>query len=290
MSAPTRPDRRYAPDFLQELFANPLDPGYADAAARRAEHGSRPPWASRSAYALKLLALLVVGFLFAIAYREAVATEPDRSRAHAGLVDEVRAAQVRSDDLQARSDELLRELTAAQQAALGATAEELARVREQQAAAGLNAVTGDGAVVRLTDAPVPIDPTTGKATGADVSRVLDVDLQSVVNGLWAAGAEAISVNGQRLTAVSTIRTAGSAILVDFRPVTSPYVVNAIGPDVLDRRFDSSPPAAAMRDLANQYGLGFSVRGQDDLTLPAAPGRSLRYAHPVGSPSPTGGAR
>jgi uncharacterized protein YlxW (UPF0749 family) len=121
----------------------------------------------------------------------------------------------------------------------------------------------------------------------EVSRVLDVDLQAVVNALWAAGAEAVAVNGQRLTTMSTIRTAGGAILVDFRPVTSPYEVAAIGPPDLEQRFGRSATAGAMADLARRYGLGYSTRSEGKLNLPAAPGTSLRYAHtPTASPSPS----
>ncbi len=281
--------QRIEPDFLLELFSNPLDPGYADAAARRAEHGSRVGWRRNGALALRIATLVVVGFLLAVAWREAVAAEPERTRAHAGLVAEVKTAQRRSDDLQARTDTLRTQVRAQEQAALGGTAADLARVKEQEAAAGLAPVTGSGIVVRLIDAPAPIDPTTGRPSGADVSRVLDVDLQAVVNGLWAAGAEAISVNGQRLTSTSTIRTAGSAVLVDFRPVTSPYEVSAIGPSDLADRFDRSVVAATMRDLVNQYGLGFSTREERDLRLAAAPGRDLRYANPVGL-APSKGVR
>jgi uncharacterized protein YlxW (UPF0749 family) len=281
---PAEGERRFAPHFLLELFTNPLDPGYADAAAQRAKHGPRPPLRRHGLFALRVVTLVAVGFLLAIAWREAVATEPDRDSAHAGLVDEVKTAQSRTDDLQRQSDQLRRQVTEQQQAALGGTADQLRKIREQEAAAGLAAVTGSGAVVRLADAPAVIDPTTGKPSGAEVSRVLDVDLQSVVNGLWAGGAEAISVNGQRLTSTSTIRTAGNAVLVDFRPVTSPYEVSAIGPDGLADAFNKSSSAGTMRELADKYGLGFSTRAQDDLHLPAAPGPALRYAGPVVSPS------
>jgi len=82
-----------APDFLSDLFRHPLDPGYADAAARRAEHGPRPPWRRRGAYGLKVLTLVGIGFLLAVAYREAVKAEPEATRAHAGLVTEVKSAQ-----------------------------------------------------------------------------------------------------------------------------------------------------------------------------------------------------
>jgi uncharacterized protein YlxW (UPF0749 family) len=272
-----------APDFLLDLFADPLDPGYADAAAHRAEHGPRPAWRRQGALVLRTATLVATGFLLAVAYRHAVAAEPERSGAHAGLVDEVKAAQVRADRLQRRSDDLRSEVGRLQETALGGANPQLREIRQREAATGLATVTGDGVVVQLADPPTPIDPTTGKPTGADVSRVLDVDLQSVVNGLWSVGAEAIAVNGQRLTSTSTIRTAGSAILVDFRPVISPYDVAAIGPADVEERFNGGAGAAAMRALAKQYGLGFSSRARKGLTLPAAAADTpLRYAHPVGA--------
>jgi uncharacterized protein YlxW (UPF0749 family) len=286
-AVPPRPadgGKRFAPNFLLELFTDPLDPGYADAAAARAAHGPKPAWRRASAFGLRTLTLVLVGFMLAVAYREAVAAEPERSRAHAGLVNEIKSAQERTDAMQARSEKLRREVTAAEQAALGGSAEQLRRVREQEAAAGLAAVTGPGVVVRLSDAPAPIDPNTGRPSTSAVSRVLDVDLQGVVNALWAAGAEAIAVNGQRLTATSTIRAAGDAVLVDYRPVTSPYEVSAIGPDDLERTFNHTAAAASIADLASQYGLGFTTRSANPLNLPAAPGSTLRYAQPVQSPS------
>lgn len=282
---------RFAPDFLLELFTNPLDPGYADAARARARNGPRARWRQAGAYSLRTVTLLVVGFLLAVAYRAAVSAEPERSRAHAGLVQEVKTSQERTDELQVGADKLRREVTAAQQAALGGGAAELARAREQEAAAGLASVTGPGAVVRLADAPSPIDPNTGRPSTTEVSRVLDVDLQSVVNALWAGGAEAVAINGQRLTTLSTIRTAGNAVLVDFRPVTSPYEVAAIGPTDLEKQFQHTSTAATMADLAKRYGLGYETRTERTLALPAAPGTSLRYAHPPApspSVSPSGG--
>ena len=268
-----------APDFLSDLFRHPLDPGYADAAARRAEHGPRPPWRGRGAYGLKVLTLVAIGFLLAVAYREAVKAEPAATRAHAGLVSEVKSAQTATDDLQNQSDQLRRKVSDAQAAVLGADAEELRQLRQEEAATGLAPVTGPGAVVRLVDAPTPIDPNTGRQSDQPVNRVLDIDLQGVANALWASGAEAIAINGQRLSTLSTIRTAGSAILVDFRPVTSPYEVSAIGgPDMLGT-FNHTPTAATMRSLVTRYGLSFSTRGEGHLQLPAAPGPSLLYARP-----------
>jgi len=265
------------PDFLVELFTNALDPGYAEAASRRTGRPQKAAWVALTA---RVVSLFLVGLLLAVAYREAVAAEPERSEAHAGLIDEVRAAQARTDELQRRSEHLRQQVGALRRAALGGESEELRRIRDEEAATGLAAVTGSGIVVTLTDAPAQIDPTTGRPSVADVSRVLDVDLQGIVNGLWASGAEAIAIDGQRLATTSTIRAAGSAVLVDFRPVASPYEVSAIGPGDLGDRFVGSAAAATARGLVERYGLGFAVRGESGLRLPAAAARSLRHAHPA----------
>lgn len=63
---------------------------------------------------------------------------------------------------------------------------------------------------------------------SDTGRVRDRDMQRVVNGLWESGAEAVSINGQRLTSLSAIRAAGDAILVDNKPLVPPYTVLAVG--------------------------------------------------------------
>ena len=175
-------------------------------------------------------------------------------------------------------------MTEAQQAALGASAAELARIRSRRPPPGSpgHRPGHDRPARRRAGADRPEHR---PASGGNVSRVLDVDLQGVVNGLWASGAEAIAVNGQRLTGLTTIRAAGGAILVDFRPVTSPYEIAAIGPDDMEQRFNDSPPAKAIRDLANQYGLDFSTRSQDDLRLPAAPARSYGTPTPSARPVP-----
>ena len=287
---PTDP-RWTGPDFLLQLFQDPLEPGYADAARRKAERraASAPPpaaWRRHGTLALRVVTLIATGFLLAVAYRQAVAAEPDRTRAQVGLVDEVRAAQARTDDLQNQANALRDQVNKLQETALGGQTQELRQIRELAAATGLAKVTGDGVVVTLTDAPAQIDPKTGKPAD-EGERVIDRDLQSVVNALWGAGAEAIALDGQRLTATSTIRAAGDAILVDFRPVTSPYEVAAIGPDDLGRRFGASGAAGNMRSLQAQYGIGFAVRNQARLTLPAsATDVPLQYARPAGPPSPS----
>ncbi|MGQ5265075.1 DUF881 domain-containing protein [Micromonospora sp. ZYX-F-536] len=289
MSAPQpgdrRPERVYAPDFLTELFRNPLDPGYADAAAARRREAPAEPargWRAWSARSVSLVVVVVLGFLFAVAYRQTLEDEPGRSQARSGLVAQIKERESETDQLSTRADQLREEVGRQRDAALSGSA--AARLRDLEASTGLGRVRGDGVVVRLADAPGNADAVTGM--GAGPPRVLYSDLQGVANALWSVGAEAIAINGQRLTSTSTIRSAGEAILVDFRPVTGPYEVSAIGPGSMRRKFEDSRSAALMREVAQKTGLSFAVRESDDLTLPAAPEPQLRYAKPSVSPSPS----
>jgi small basic protein/uncharacterized protein YlxW (UPF0749 family) len=242
--------RQYAPDFLTELFRNPLDPGYADAAARRARDGDPTGWPRRITTTVSALTLVALGLLFVVAYRQTVADEPARTQARNALIEQVQKRRAGTDQLQQRADALRGEVAALRERELGGPA--VARLRNLEAATGLAPVRGDGARITLGDGATPIDPVTGRRT-VD-GRVRDSDLQLAANALWAAGAEAIAVNGQRLTATSTIRQAGEAILVDFRPVTTPYMMVAIGPDDLAETFRAPAvpgPRLAFRDVVRR---------------------------------------
>lgn len=271
----SKPERHYAPDFLTQLFQDPLDPGYADAAAGRSGDREARTWRWGTLRTLTLVTLVVTGMLFAMAYRKTVAEEPDRSQARAGLIAQIHEREKDADDLARRTEQLRREVSAARSAALTDT--EAIRLRELEAVTGFGRVSGDGVVVRVADAP--------DAESAN-SRVLDIDLQKIANALWSAGAEAIAINGQRLTSTSTIRSAGGTILVDFRPVTGPYEVTAIGPRQMEREFSASETAGVMRRVVQVYGISFEIADADDLTLPAAAEPQLRYAEPLVTPDPT----
>jgi len=177
-------------------------------------------------------------------------------------------------ELRARLDELAAASGAARLQKLRAETELIA------AFSGATTVTGPGLVVELADSP-----DAGRDTLDPSERVQDVDLQAVVNALWAAGAEAIAVSGQRLVATSAIRNAGAAVLVNYKVLSSPYRVEAVGdPAVLQERFSASEVAAHFRRWVEIYGLGFSVAGDDALAIPAFSG-SLRfeYARPIEDP-------
>jgi uncharacterized protein YlxW (UPF0749 family) len=279
----TRPP---ASDFLTEMFRNPLDPGYAEAARRRAARGPEPVRRRLLGRGARGVVLVATGFLLAVAYHQTVAGQPEVSKVRSGLVIDVQQRQHETDLLQQQADGLRDEVSRQRDAALAAAGHDAGEVDRLELATGTGKVHGPGTVVRLVDATAPVDPVTGKPSGKNLGVVLDRDLQRITNELWSDGAEAISVNGERLSAVSTIRTAGSTILVDFRPISSPYVVAAIGPEDLDRRFKGSKTGALFRAIASQYGMQVSVDRTGNLTLPAAPDPQLHYAAPVPSDSPS----
>jgi uncharacterized protein YlxW (UPF0749 family) len=274
------------------MFVNSLDPGYADAAERRRTAGPETGLHRTLGRGGTAVALLVFGFLLSVAYQHVVAGAPEAARARARLVAEVGRERDQSDSLERRAAALRDDVAAARDRALGGGAE-ADRLRDLEAGTGLAKVTGDGISVTLTDARSQVDPVTGEPSGENLGRVLDRDLQRLANALWASGAEAIAVDGQRLSSVSTIRTAGQAILVDFTPITSPYRVSAIGPPDMRQRFTTSATAEQFGWLHEKYHMGFAVRDREGLRLPAAPDPQLRYAKPpkgASSPSPTGGGR
>jgi uncharacterized protein YlxW (UPF0749 family) len=281
--------QRFAPDFLTEMFRNPLDAGYAEAAARREREGADSPTRVRWGRLARTIVLLVIGFLLAVAYHQTVAAQPESTRVHDNLVSDVKKSRTEADDLQREADVLRSEVAAERDAALAGTGIDPNELANLEVAAGLAEVKGDGAVVKLGDAPQPVDPVTGQpSTTRNLGKVIDRDLQRVANELWHQGAEAIAINGERLTSTSTIRTAGTTILVDFRPLSSPYEVVAIGPSELDKKFSRSATGQLFAAIASEYGMSVSVKHRSKITMSGGPEPNLIYAHPVptGSPSPS----
>ncbi len=188
----------------------------------------------------------------------------------------IEALERQLDDARRRMDQISRSAGRGRIAALQL---ELAKLAGP---AGTGAVTGAGIVVRLSDSTLA---KSGDPESADFA-IQDVDVQLVVNALWDAGAEAISINGQRVIGTTAIRSAGGAILVNYRVLSSPYRVTAIGDqERLERRFAASAIARRFRSWVEAYKLGFSVTRGDELSIPAYAGSvRFRYARPA-SPAP-----
>ncbi|NUT35169.1 MAG: DUF881 domain-containing protein [Hamadaea sp.] len=282
--------KAYSTDLLDALFRESVDAGRE--ASKAAAH--RSPGTKAAYKALAAVTALAVGFLLAVAYQKVVEEQPQRQTARDGLIADIHTRQDRIDSLTGREELLRSEVNGLQASLLNDST--LQRLRTYEAATGLRRVTGDGVVVTLGDGPVQVDPVTGLA--AKDTRVLYIDLRNVVNQLFTDGAEAVSINGQRLTAISTIRSAGEAILVDFKPLIGPYRISAIGPDSMEDDFNDSATAELFRKLVKTKGMTFTVKQTDDLSLPAAANPQLRYATPLvsgspsasASPSPSGGGK
>jgi uncharacterized protein YlxW (UPF0749 family) len=271
---------RHAP-LLEQVVADALDPAYADAAARRRD---RPPRARSATMALLLVGGLVVGLTVGRERTEAPAAEQART----ALVGDARQRTAIVEGLSTQIEQLRQDTSRLQATVLASTQQGRAVAQQRadlSAAAGETAVTGPGVSVTVDDAA---DTTAGRGSaerrpdGSVVTgRVTDRNLQDVVNALWAAGAEAVSVGGIRLSPTTAIRTAGETVLADYRPLTAPYVLLAIGdPAALEQEFRST--GAGILARLGQQGSPVRITRRTDLRLPAASGTDSRVAAPLPS--------
>ncbi|WP_162448999.1 DUF881 domain-containing protein [Phytoactinopolyspora mesophila] len=267
----TRP-RDASMSLLNNIFAQPLDPGYQQAAARREKSGD-PGGGSRFSLAL-VVGMLALGLLLAMAILQAQGTASVISAEREGLIERIRVQEEQVERLSESMDSLQSEISDLEDTLLrqSATGQQLRdRLQLLRSAAGTMPVSGPGVAVVLDDAE-----DVEAAENPQLARVLDVDLQLVVNGLWTAGAEAISINGQRLTALSGIRGANNMIHVNHQPLKPPYAVWAIGDSrTLPSRFSENIGGESLR-VAASHGVRYAVRAEEALDLPAA-NPSLAYA-------------
>ena len=296
MSAPAAGRQRsLGASLLDQVLAETLDPAYAQAAAARAERaagaedgaGTRPGWLRRyRGQLLVALTLLVAGLLVSVTYDEAAAGAQGREQTRQALRQDIKHESDTTDDLVAQLGGLTTEVQRTRQQALAASAvgqRALDRLAEAERGAAVVAVSGPGLRVTMDNAPpsADSDPVGGSAEVAQAGVVQDGDLQMAVNALWASGAEAISINGQRIGATTAIRQAGQAILVDLHPVTTPYQLSAIGdPQRLSNAFLRTPEASLLAGFSRDYGLVFEFARVNHLDLPAGTGGELRWARPL----------
>jgi uncharacterized protein YlxW (UPF0749 family) len=277
--------------LLDDVLAETVDPAYAQAAATRSAAGAGPR-TRRRARTMVALTMAVAGLLLAVTYDQAAASAQGREQVRSALIEDIQRDSAVTDELAAQLETLQAEVTRTRDKLLAASAVGQGAIddleRAEQGAAAVQ-VTGPGLLVTLANADPTADddPVGGGTTEEDPrGRVRDGDLQLVVNALWAAGAEAVSINGQRLGPTTAIRFAGEAVLVDFRPVTNPYEVSAIGdPDTLRTRFLASPEVGALAVISESFGLRFDFAKEDELHLPAASIPELRFAQPEGREQP-----
>ena len=141
---------------------------------------------------------------------------------------------------------------------------------------GLSKVVGPGMRVTLTDAPRTVE-----VPGLDpnVLIVHQQDIQAFVNALWSGGAQAITLQGERLISTTGIKCVGNTVVLDGVPYSPPYVIEAISdPAALDYALSTSPEVRTYGKYSDTYGLGLKVETVDELTAkPYAGTVGLKYA-------------
>jgi uncharacterized protein YlxW (UPF0749 family) len=240
----------------------------------RRRHARRPV----GSLTLLFLMLASAGMLFATSARTADGAELRSDPAD--TVGLLRAQQDRNAERAAQVQTLQEEIDALTAAAAGSDST-VAALQQRSAAllgpAGLQAVTGPALEVTLDDAPRN-SPLVKDAQPDDVI-VHQQDVQSVVNALWAGGAEAIQLMDQRVISTSAVRCVGNTLILQGRVYSPPYRIVAIGPvDGMRRAIDASPSIDLYLEYANAFGLGWTVRERKETVIPAYSGPlRLRYA-------------
>jgi len=273
MTAPAhrpQPAREYV-GLLTEVMNNTFDADYETVAARRAGEPDRTGGSGSIWLAAGLAAF---GVILGIS---ALSTEESQSGVEAERAELVRQIQDRQAELDAMAGEVsslqdqITDLSAAVDREVSTNQELTGRLEALSVASGTTSVTGPGVVVTVDDAP----PGSGAGTGG---TIIDRDLQLLVNGLWEAGAEAVAINGHRLTALTPISFAGEAITVNFKSISPPYVVQAIGdPETLPARLLETDAGVTWTGLRTNLGMRFDVEERARLTLRGDPREHLRYA-------------
>lgn len=229
------------------------------------------------------LALLVLGFLIAAQ----LAAEGPRVRyttqERSPLVETVLELQRQQDGLADRILALRAEIQQTAQVSTGSAAlvrELNQRLEDARMAAGLVALSGTGMVFQLEDSLTPTPP---DGNDADY-RVTARDIRTLVEELWLAGAEAISVNGERLTSASAIVDIGGSVLVNQAYLTPPYQISAIGPtDVYERLSASQGYLDFLAARVDAYGIGAAFGEFEAVDVPAFAG-TIRLDHARVAPS------
>ncbi len=233
------------------------------------------------------VALLGLGFLVAAQLAAQGPRVRYTTQERAPLVETATQLQAQQEELKASILELREQIQAMEGSGEGSAAVvkdlndqlEAARI-----AAGLIPLTGTGIVLLLDDSLEPVAPDTNEADYLVGGR----DLRAVVEELWIAGAEAISINGERITPTSAVIDIGPSVLINSAYLAAPYQLTALGPRDLYSRLAASPGFVDfIRARAQSYGVRVSFAEPESVDIPAFAGTvTLRYARPAASPAPS----
>jgi uncharacterized protein YlxW (UPF0749 family) len=248
--------------LLTRITEQSMDEDYRTVALRKGGDDREQPRTGRPRFVAAAV-VVVFGILVTTAAVQTSRNADLSDASRATLVSQVRAERETVAEQQDRIASLRDaniELEDTRSRIVADEQEQVARLRRLQVRTGFLPVTGPGVRIVVDDPP-----------GADVTQLVrDEDLAILVDGLWNAGAEAIAINGQRLTVLSAIRNVGPAVRVNSQPVNPPYVVAAIG-DTRTLQFDlvETSHGAQFFDLADDLGFLVDRDNVGELSLPGA---------------------
>ena len=290
-----RPDA--SKTLLTSMLERPLDPSYQAAADRRRAAGEAPATSSRTV--LVFVMMLLTGLLFAVGAQALRPKPTAAATVRDELVSRIETLQTHSTAQESALAALSKQVRDLEDLALQQSGSDdlTSQIKQLEVGAAAVPLHGPGLTLTVDDA-ASVDAEAKAGTrpsgGFEQGRVTSGDLQIIVNGLWGAGAEAIAINGHRLSSTAAIRFAGQAIIVDFRPLARPYVITALGdPQGMQQIFEPSFAGVYLDQLRQEYQIRSSLARSDDLTVPGDTSAKLDHAKPlsgaVGSaPSPTAG--
>jgi uncharacterized protein YlxW (UPF0749 family) len=238
-------------------------------------------WRATSSWAASIaIALAVVGFIGAMQWNSSLARQQFTTSAQQVLAAQVTDLETEQDALRAQIATVNAQVQQLREQSTGSSVA-LAEVNRQLNTArllgGLTAVRGPGVAIEISDSKRVVPP--GENPSSYI--VLVDDLRDIVTALWASGAEAISINGQRLVATSSIYGVGASVLVNTAFLAPPFRIEAIGSDGLLDRFQSHP--AFLGRVAQRiefFGLEFASQVATDVELPPFIGSTrFRWAVP-----------
>lgn len=269
------PRARATTPLLTLITAQSMDEDYAHVARRRSLDQPQPARGRPQRTAAAVVA--VFGVLVATAAVQTAQGADEAQASRSTLVSRVVERRENVAALQDRLADLREDVEAAEEELVrltGTTVTAEARLRRLQVRTGYIAVSGGGVRATLDDAP----------EGGELVR--DTDVQLLVNGLWEAGAEAVAVNGQRVTVLTAIKNSGAVVNVNSMPLRPPYVVSAIG----DRRtlqadWLATSSGIELATVVSRFGLGFEMVPVEELVLPAANREVLRHTEPIPAEQP-----
>lgn len=257
--------------LLELVTRSSLDQDYATAAARSRARAGEGGGGRRFQTGAALAVLAAFGLLVGIAFVQTRSSEGDRLATRNSLIQQI---EDRREAIAAHQDRIgrlrvvivgLERRHATVDADALAAGERLDRLRVRT---GSGAVQGPGVRIVIQNPP----------GGLPNDAVRDSDLAMLVDGLWNAGAEAIAINGRRLSARTAIRNSAAAIHVGGQPLSPPYVVEAIGdPRTLQADLINGDQGVEFFNLARSLGFTVDRDNVRGLRLPAAEIRPMRYA-------------